>query len=90
MADDNRNDNFPPDTHSGTTEAEDFGRTDRYANKDDEKNFNFTTTGDGTAWDTGRNSSITDGTRLENDLREADAESPGVAGPKPGREGSGE
>lgn len=77
--------NFPPDTKSGTTAAEDFGRTDRYANKDDEKDFNFTTTGDGTAWDTGRNSSVTDGSRVENDLREADAEAPGVIGPKPGR-----
>jgi len=78
--------NIPPDTHSGTTEEKDFGRTDRYANKDDEKNFNFTTTGDGTAWDSGRTSSITEGTRVENDLREADAESPGVNGPKPNRE----
>lgn len=86
MADNERDNNFPPDTKSGTTDEQDFGRTDRYANKDDEKNFNFTTTGDGTSWDNGRNSSITDGTRLENDLREADAESPGVAGPKPNRD----
>ena len=78
--------NFPPDTSSGTTSEKDFGRTDRYANKDDEKNFNFTTTGDGTAWDSGRTSSITDGTSLENDMRAADAEAPGVSGPKPNRD----
>ena len=46
----------------------------------------FTSTGDGTSWDSGRNSSIAQGSRVEKDLREADAESPGVAGPKPGRE----
>ena len=86
MAENERDRDFPPDTASGTTEEQDFGRTDRYANKDDEKDFNFTTTGDGTAWDTGRNSSITNGTRVENDLREADAESPGVAGKKPNRD----
>ena len=77
MAEPDRDNNFPPDTKSGTTEEKDFGRTDRYANKDNEQDFNFTTTGDGTAWDRGLNSSITDGTRVENDLREADAESPG-------------
>ncbi len=86
MAENDRDRDFPPDTTSGTTEEKDFGRTDRYANKDDQKNFNFTTTGDGTAWDTGRNSSITNGSRVENDLREADAESPGVAGDKPNRD----
>lgn len=46
----------------------------------------FTTTGDGTAWDTGRSSSITQGSRVEKDLREGDAESAGVVGPKPGRD----
>ena len=85
MAENDRDRDFPPDKKSGTTEEKDFGRTDRYANKDDEKNFNFTTTGDGTAWDTGRNSSITNGIRVENDLREGDAEAPGVAGEKPNR-----
>lgn len=60
-------------------------KRDRDASNDDEKNFNFTTTGDGTSWDSGRTSSVTEGTRLENDLREADAESPGVPGPKPNR-----
>ena len=79
---------LPTGTDGSSTDEKDFGRTDRYANKDrgNEKEIDFTTTGDGTAWDTGRNSSITNGTRLENDLREADAESPGVTGPKPGRE----
>jgi hypothetical protein len=86
MAQQNEDDkNFPPDTQSGSTDEKDFGRTDRYANKDDEKNFNFTTTGDGTAWDSGRTSSITDGTRVEKDLQEGDAEAPGVNGPKPNR-----
>lgn len=70
--------NFPPDTKSGTTDEKDFGRTDRYANKDNEKDFNFTTTGDGTAWDSGRTSSVTEGSRVENDLREGDAEAPGM------------
>ena len=51
MAEPDRDNNFPPDTKSGTTEEKDFGRTDRYANKDNEQDFNFTTTGDGTAWD---------------------------------------
>lgn len=80
--------NFPPDTKSGTTSEKDFGRTDRYANKDDEKDFNVTTTGDDTAWDSGRGSSITNGSRVENDVREADAEAPGVSGPKPNRDES--
>jgi hypothetical protein len=87
MADRDRN--VSSDTKSGTTAEKDFGRTDRYANqdKDNKQNVNFTTTGDGTAWDSGRGSSITNGTRLENDVREADAEAPGVSGPKPNREG---
>jgi hypothetical protein len=87
MAEQNEQDdtNFPPDTQSGTTDEKDFGRSDRYANKDDEKNFNFTTTGEGTAWDSGRTSSITEGTRLENELHEVDAGSPGVTGPKHNR-----
>ena len=50
--------------------------------------INFTTTGDGTAWDSGRTSSIARGSAVENDLRSADAEAPGVPGPKPGREDS--
>jgi hypothetical protein len=86
MAENERDRNFPPDTKSGTTKEKDFGRTDRYANKDDDQHFNFTTTGDATAWDTGRDSSITNGTRAENDLRQADAESPGVTGEKPNRD----
>lgn len=77
MADD-RKENFPPDTHSGTTSQKDFGRTDRYATKDDGKDFNFTTTGDDTPWDGGRNSSVTEGSRVEDDLRGADAETPGL------------
>ena len=34
--------------------------------------------GDGTAWDTGRGASIGHGTHSENDVRNADAETPGV------------
>ena len=30
-----------PETKSGTTSEEDFGKTDRYANKDEGKDFNF-------------------------------------------------
>lgn len=67
-----------PETESGTTSEEDFGKSDRYANKDDEKAFNFRTTGDGTAWDSGRDASIADGTRVETDTRAGDAENPGV------------
>ncbi len=51
------------------------------------QDVDFTTTGDGTAWDSGRTSSITEGSRIEKDVREGDAEAPGVSGPKPGREG---
>ena len=48
--------------------------------------IDFTTTGDGTAWDSGRTSSVTGGSRIDKDLREADAEAPGVTGPKPNRD----
>ena len=47
-------------------------------NRDDVTNFNFTTTGDGSEWDSGRRSSIAEGTRGENDMRAADSETPGV------------
>jgi hypothetical protein len=80
-----RDSNPPADTSSGTTSEKDFGKTDRYANKDREQDFNFTTTGDGSAWDSGRSSSAGRGTHNENDLREADAEAPGVSGDKPNR-----
>jgi hypothetical protein len=66
-----------PDPASGTTSEADFGKTDRYANKDEEP-FNFQTTGDGNEWDSGRNSSISRGSALENDVRKGDAETPGV------------
>ena len=67
-----------PETEAGTTSEKDFGKTDRYANADEGKDFNFRSTGDGTAWDSGRNASVTDGTRLETETRAADAETPGV------------
>ena len=67
-----------PETDSGTTSERDFGKTDRYANKDDAEDFNFRTTGDRTAWDSGRGSSVAEGTSVETDIRGADAETPGV------------
>ena len=67
-----------PETEGGTTKESDFGKSDRYANKDDQRNFNFRTTGDGTSWDSGREASITGGTRVETDTPAADAGTPGV------------
>lgn len=67
-----------PETESGTTGERDFGKTDRYANKDEGADFNFRTSGDGTAWDDGRQASISGGTRVETETRSADAEAPGV------------
>jgi hypothetical protein len=67
-----------PETESGTTTERDFGKTDRYANKDGGQDFNIRTTGDGTAWDSGRESAVTRGTAVETDTRAADAEAPGV------------
>lgn len=67
-----------PETSPGTTRDEDFGKSDRYANKDDSEAFNVRTMGDGTAWDSGREAAITDGTRTESGTRAADAETPGV------------
>ena len=66
------------ETKSGTNEERDFGKTDRYANKDEGADFNFRTSGDGTGWDNGRQASISEGTRVETDTRSADAEAPGV------------
>jgi hypothetical protein len=67
-----------PETESGTTSERDFGKTDRYANTDEGKNFNFRVLGDETTRDTGREASVTEATRVENDVRAADAEAPGV------------
>jgi hypothetical protein len=67
-----------PETEGGTTSERDFGKTDRYANTDEGGDFNFRVVGDGTAWDSGRNASIAHGTHSENDVRGADAETPGV------------
>ena len=66
--------------HRDTDNAE---KTDTRKQRTD---IDFTTTGDGTAWDSGRTSSITRGSQVEKDLREGDAESPGVTGPKPNRD----
>ena len=65
------------DARTGTTREKDFGRTDRYQNKD-ERDFNVRNVGDDTAWDSGRGASIGHGTHSENDVRSADAETPGV------------
>lgn len=70
--------NAAPDTTSGTTAERDFGRSDRYANKDRPEEFNVRMTGDRTAWDTGRGASVTRGTAVDTDTRIADAETPGL------------
>lgn len=67
-----------PETESGTTEDREFGKSDRYANKDGGKDFNFRTTGDGTVWDSGGESAIAHGTSVETDTRAAEVETPGV------------
>jgi hypothetical protein len=67
-----------PETESGTTADRDFGKSDRYANKDEGRDANFRTMGDGSEWDRGREAAITDGTGVEPDTRAADAETPGV------------
>ena len=67
-----------PHIESGTTDEKDFGKTDRYATKDGGKDFNFRVTGDGTSWDSGRESSITRGSSVETDTQAADVETPGV------------
>lgn len=67
-----------PETRPGTTREEDFGKSDRYANKDGSDTFNVRTMGDETAWDAGREAAITGGTRGGTETRAADAETPGV------------
>lgn len=69
-----------PDTDAGSTSERDFGKTDRYANRDEVPDPDVRIIGDGTAWDNGRDASR--GTRAETDTRAADAETPGVA-PRP-------
>jgi hypothetical protein len=66
--------------------AEKHRDADQNDTRKDRTDIDFTTTGDGTAWDTGRTSSITRGSQVETDLREGDAEAPGVTGPKPNRD----
>jgi hypothetical protein len=65
-------------TESGTTHEADFGKTDRYATKDDEEHFNVRNIGDDTAWDSGRGASIGHGTHSVTDTPSAAAEAPGV------------
>jgi hypothetical protein len=67
-----------PETKGGTTAERDFGKSDRYANKDNARDDNFRTMGDGTDWDNGRGASIGHGTAGANDVRSAEAEAPGV------------
>jgi hypothetical protein len=66
-----------PETEPGTPSERDFGKSDRHANEDQE-GFSFRTMGDETAWDAGREASITDGSRIESETRAADAGTPGV------------
>lgn len=67
-----------PETEGGTTAEQDFGKTDRYANKDGGKDSNFRVMGDETAWDTGLEGSVGHGSGVETDTRLPDAETPGV------------
>jgi hypothetical protein len=67
-----------PEVESGTTAEEDFGKTDRYANTDQGKDFNFRSMGDGSAWDTGREAAGRGGTRSDADPQAADTGTPGV------------
>lgn len=66
-----------PETEGGSTSERDFGKTDRYANKDEAEDENRMI-GEGTAWDSGREASIARGTGVESDTRAADAETPGM------------
>ena len=75
---DRKGNSIVPDAEPATNSERDFGKTDRYANQDQGKNFNVRNIGDGTVWDTGRDAAITDGTRGEAETRAADAETPGV------------
>lgn len=69
----------PSDTGSETTPEQDPGTNDQYATGNtDEEDVNVRMTGDRTAWDSGRGSSIAEGTHAESDTRAADAETPGV------------
>jgi hypothetical protein len=82
MADEQNRDDVPSpnpavsNPRTGSTHEADFGRTDRYTTKDDERNVR--NLGDGSDWDHGREASIGHGTHSETDMRSADAETPGV------------
>jgi hypothetical protein len=80
MADETRKnrDAAMPDPEPGTTSQRDFGKTDRYANQDREKNFNVRNLGDGASGDADREASVTGGTHVKSGSRSADAETPGV------------
>ena len=74
MADQERN---QPKTEPGNIEDEGT-RLDVDQSIDRDTSVNFVVTGDETAWDAGRESSIGHGTHAENDVYAADAETPGV------------
>ena len=67
-----------PDAEPAVSSERDFGKTGRYANQDQGKNFNVRNIGDGTALDLGRGAASTDATRIETETRAADEETPGV------------
>lgn len=73
-----RRDAVVPETDAGSTSARDFGKSDRYANRDEVEGDNVRMIGDETAWDSGREASITRGSGVESDTRAADAETPGM------------
>lgn len=80
MADETRKDRDAamPDPEPGTISQRDFGRTDRYANQDQEKDVNVRKTGDGTSRETGREAPVTGGTHVETDTRSGETGTPGV------------
>ena len=67
-----------PDAEPASNSERDFGKTDRYVNQDQGKNFNVRNIGDGTAWESGRGAASTDAPRIETETRAADEETPGV------------
>ena len=75
MADQNPLDDDPK---TGTTDEADFGRTDRYENKD-EPGFNVRNVDDDTASDSGGDASLGRGTHSERDVRSRDADTAAVA-----------
>ncbi len=83
MADQNEserdvNPNSAADNDAGSPRESDFGKTDRYANRDEDAELNVRNIGDGSEWDNGRSASIGHGTHSVSDTRSGNAETPGV------------